>query len=299
MRKIYFILVAIAICALGIFWKMPEHLSNAKALNVANHTTISPKPVVKASSFSKKGVAVSREDSSAPCFRNTEEVWALGIDLSESELEPLYQLIGQHNPPKGMHPQDFYAIKDAVMALLKEQKRTPLKLTSTLVALYRDHAQDEVTRNYAVQHLSTWYEQAGEKEDIGQLLWESLAEKQTSIAGTSLLALERLQREDASIDSNRLESETLQMLLDSNTTESSRIAAIQLCGKLNLDQEALPTLLEIAKTGKTISLRTAAIGSLGLLANDASVPYLQEMSRSSDERLRVAAQEALKRIRNV
>jgi HEAT repeat protein len=77
----------------------------------------------------------------------------------------------------------------------------------------------------------------------------------------------------------------------------ARITAVQLSGRLGM-QEEVPTLLRIAHDeSQAKTLRIAAVGAVGHLGNTTRDGCLPELASGKDERLRAAAVSALSLIK--
>jgi len=187
-------------------------------------------------------------------------------------------------------------LKNEVILALKRQWDPPAGLESLLIELHEDKNQDVVIRDYALQHLSTWYESAANKESILQLFWGALQETDSSIAGTALLALYRLDEAGHNIDVTRLRRAALRMAEDQTASDLSRISAIQVCGRLKL-KEALPAVVSLAQESQSVPLRISALAAMGELGERQHQQILERISEASAVRLKPAAQLALNRLK--
>ena len=117
-------------------------------------------------------------------------VRALGTHLSQGERAALYDYLRGHefDPPGPMRG----VIKNDVILALKSQEPPPRELPGVLLSMFYDPAQDPVIRNYALQHLGTWYERVAEKAPVLDALWAGTADIDASIQGTALIGLSRL-----------------------------------------------------------------------------------------------------------
>jgi HEAT repeat protein len=183
------------------------------------------------------------------------------------------------------------------MDKLTSQAALPKDLVQVLVAIFQDPAQDVVMRDYAVQHMRPTYVQAGpEQRDIlQQALWYALTETDSSIAGTALLALQDLARDYKEIAPDRLGEAALNLAGDERCGELSRITAVQVCGRLGL-QQAGPLLLQLAQNAASVPLQIASIAALGDVGDETARSYLQQRAGQADPRLQPALQTALNKI---
>jgi hypothetical protein len=159
-------------------------------------------------------------------------------------------------------------------------------------------------RDYALQHIPPVYQRANtqEKLDLQNVLWQATAETDSSIAGTSLLTLLELTAADPAVDRGRVADAALKLAADNRTGELSRITAVQVCGRMNVDQ-ALPVVEQLAQEAPSMPLRIAATAALGDYAMNAAPPVsadinslLVRVAASSEPRQTLAAQSALHRI---
>ena len=185
-----------------------------------------------------------------------------------------------------------------MMDKLVEQPTVPADLPEVLISIFQDHAQDVVMRDYAVQHLNPIYGQAAAetKAAIRQALWQAAGETDTSIAGTALLALNDLAQNNAEFDRNQIQQTALKLADDGQCGELARITAVQICAQMGVTQAAA-SVLQLAQSATSIPLRITAIAALGDLGGAAVVPYLREIAEGDEDRLKPAAESALKRLK--
>ena len=216
----------------------------------------------------------------------------LSRSLSAQDIDNLYHFLRDKK-------NTCFALKNELMTALRDQKKAPPGLTALFLELYRDPEQNPVIRDYALQHLCLWYEQVadGEKSQIEQALWDALNEKQTSIAGTALVALAHLSEKNPQLDSGKVKDAALQLANDPACGELARITALQVCGNLGA-KEILPVALDLAKNSQDTPLRISAIAALGEVGGREVQPLLKKLSKNSNTLLQLAAQAALQKIRN-
>jgi hypothetical protein len=193
-------------------------------------------------------------------------------------------------------------LKNELLDVLCALNPPPAGLGDVLAQMYRNPQQDEVIRDYAVQHLGAYYEQMTGQPDSAQVeqavqkvLWEAVRETDDSIGGTALLALKRLSQEYHEFDQGKVASTALQMANDNNAGELSHITAFQVCAQLGT-ADALPVVLAAAQNGETISVRMSAIGALGQLGGPEQISFLNDVLAGTEDRLKPAAQHALEQI---
>ena len=152
----------------------------------------------------------------------------------------------------------------------------PLDFGGTLAALFRDRSNNELTRNFAVQHLEQYasaLERRGsfapdsvEAKDIRAALHEASRETTSHIAGSAILGLERLSRIDQLVDRAALSSLAASYAADASINLPTRIAAVQLCGSLRVFSSAVTLRAITADPSSNTALKLAATHSLSLFA---------------------------------
>ena len=229
----------------------------------------------------------------------------LPATLAEPDLQALSAFLLERNALDS--DQYGQALKNYVMDALCELNPPPPQLGDWLAQLYHDRGQDEVLRDYAIQHLATYYEQLGTATSIDPqarqgaetqvqgILWEALSEIDSSIAGTALLGLTRLSDGRPEIDQKQVAAAALQLAGDAATGELTRITALQVCARLDVTN-ALPLVAQAVQQGETLSVRISAVGALGLLGGAEQTSLLDSLANGPEELLKLPARQALKQI---
>ena len=129
-----------------------------------------------------------------------------------------------------------------------------------MIATWRDRENDELVRNFAVQHLEryarecvvrgTWDPDASDAADIRAALEEAVLETGTSVGGAALLALARLSEIDPHVDRTRLGARASSLVSDSSAPAANRASAAQVCGLLRV-RSALPALRSLSSDPAT------------------------------------------------
>ena len=232
-------------------------------------------------------------------------VRTITMSSTDADIDALYSYLLTKNPADD--DQIEQVLKNDLMNELCALKPPPVQFADTLAQLYHDRSQNEVIRDYAVQHLATFYgEMSTASDDLkrtrsfetgeaASVLWDALSETDDSIAGTALLGLSRLGQSHTDIDAKQVAEAALKLAEDNQAGELSRITALQVCAKLNVPA-ALPLALSAAQPSQTIPLRISAVGALGVLGGAEQVNFLESLIQSGDERLKLPAQHALDRI---
>jgi hypothetical protein len=250
-------------------------------------------------------------------------------DLSHEQIIGLYSFLRALPGPGETNWEGLNALKNDLLSRLRDQFEPPAGLTGTLIEIYRDRAQDPVARDYALQHLVTWYEQgAADAPDAKariQTTLEQAAQENTSIAGTALLGLHRLVASDsaellaerhvfrggggrgsngqnqfpdcAAVKGVAISQMALRMLGATNLAPASRVTAIQVCAEREI-VEALPAIQVLAQAEGGTALRISAIAALGYLGGPEQAVFLQRLEAEQNQALRPAIEGARRRLQS-
>ncbi|MBI3879311.1 MAG: hypothetical protein HY301_04515 [Verrucomicrobia bacterium] len=224
-----------------------------------------------------------------------------GRELSPAEVKALLGFLLNKAPGTPGELMVEAAVKNEVLNRLVLGVRPLDGLTDVLIALHHDREQDAVMRDYAIQHLIVLHERlpaanSAEREKIELVLWEALAEKDSSIAGTALLGLHNLALGGAQLDTTRLGEDAVALARDESAGELARITALQVCAGRGL-AEALPSATALAGGAPTVPLQISAIAALGRLGSARDLPALTELAGGTNARLQPAARTALATLR--
>lgn len=131
--------------------------------------------------------------------------------------------------------------KNQVMDALLNRPDIPSDYGRTMVALYRDRAQDVYTRDFAVQHIGLYAEALNrrgiydptshESAELRRALWAAAGETSTIVAAAAFRALADLAAFDPRIDGVKLENRLAVCIGDANASEAARVMALQICGE--------------------------------------------------------------------
>jgi HEAT repeat protein len=231
-------------------------------------------------------------------FQRLDAVKALGKELSAEETTALSAFL--RTRPQGDRPKldGEAALRNDVMNTLRYQLHPPEGLTELFISLYHERAQDEVMRDYAVQHLVSWYEQLAddtEKRRIRDVFAEALSETDSSIAGMALLGMHNLSAAHPEFATPELAAAALRLARDEAASELVRITALQVSAGRGV-AGALPEALRLAETAPTVPLQISAIAAVGALGTAEQRPLLEQLAAGPELRLCPAAQTALKRL---
>jgi HEAT repeat protein len=85
------------------------------------------------------------------------------------------------------------------------------------------------------------------------------------------------------------------VLTAEDTPDYVKQTALQICAMGN-ESKVLPIARDILKTSKNVPLKMSAIAAIGALGNGDDYENLEDLSKSTDIRLRIAAKSALKKL---
>ena len=231
-------------------------------------------------------------DTGLSVLQRVETLESLKSSLNRNEQEQIYRAIENRIIPEGITGPSWHWIVDELISSLRGMGADPTEITTRLVALYLDRKQHEVVRDYALQHLGHLRSEGGDIELIEQALVGAISEKEGSIAGTALLALNQ-----KGLLADTAET-AIKVAEDVNASLHSRVTAIQVAGKQG-DVKVLPLAIEITENRLApVLLRMAAIATLADLGATDQLPLIKDLSLSMDTRLSAAASAALIRLSN-
>lgn len=160
--------------------------------------------------------------------------------------------------------------KNALMDVLSSRRQPPAELAGILIAVSGDPEQDVVIRDYALQHMVSIYSSAvSDRSRMQEALFKALDEKQTSLPGTALLALNRLARDYSDVDLDVLKTSALALAGDGDCGAMGRAAAFQVCAALDATEAAPLAQAVVAAPGNPF-LRRSARAALDRLSQNHS-----------------------------
>ena len=233
----------------------------------------------------------------------------LGSDLSRKNIEGLYAFLHaryeDHKDEMGL--LEFESVRNDTLDLLLRQTQLPPDLGKNMVAIFRDHEQNKVWRDYCVQHFAPYCKAKWNNGDISlddpdwiavsNAFFDAVKETDSTIAGTALIGMEMLSQTHTVLSRETVGQLASTLALDDNCGEPARITALCVCGQLK-KTEILPTVRFLAQTAETIPLQIAAIATLGDLGDSIDKEYLETLLTAGNERLHPAAKSALERLTN-
>jgi hypothetical protein len=201
----------------------------------------------------------------------------LGSHLAPPDVALLCRYLLDTAKEPGLKPGQAYALKNDILNVLRAQSEPPAEMTPVLVTLHADRSQPLVLRDYALQHMAPWYPRAtaGERTELIATLQAASQESGRCYAGTALLALFRLQQENPGTRVDSLTNQVVDLLRDDSANLCARIAAVQLCGLLNLTNTLRDLSSLAASPCQAPTLRLAAAASLRAIGPVSRPPPVQ------------------------
>lgn len=227
---------------------------------------------------------------------------------TSEDLAALYGFLSKRNPLD--ETREGHYLKNVVMDALCKLNPPLLGLGELLMQVYQDRGQNQVLRDYALQHLVPYYQlaeqtkakdpetQKAELERVQDVMWQALSETDSTIAGTALLDLSYLALGNRpEFDRNRIAAKALELAQTEGGGELTRITALQVCVDIG-NEDALPVAMDIVQSGATVSLRISAVAVLGAFgAGNKDVKILLDnLPLDQNERLVQPVRQALKKI---
>jgi hypothetical protein len=191
-----------------------------------------------------------------------------------------------------------FVVRNDIMAALVRQRSISPNTVAGLISLLERRGENEVLRDYALQHLSLIYEREDAvplRSTLRPVLFAMLQEPTGTLAGTSLLALQRLIDTDPDLPADRLRAEALRLAAEPGIGAANRTAAYQVCGLMGI-HEALPSMRRDAQLSACIPLQVAAIAGLGALGGGIDRQLLASIDTTSVSVLGVAVTAAARRL---
>lgn len=205
----------------------------------------------------------------------------------------------------GLREIEHEALRNDVMEKLTRQDNLPPGLGTLLVELYRDPKQGDVWRDYCVQFFSTYYERKwkadavdegdSERAAMLQAFEDALRETDKTIAGTALLAVDRLSANYGEFSRAAIASNAVLLAANDAAFAPIRMTALLVCEQHGV-RDALPTARILAQTGENTHLRMVAIKTLGSMGEPRDEELLKSMAKDPDTNVAAVAAMALARV---
>ena len=226
-QRIYATLSALLVLSacLVVIWrrKSPDNAEKNGKRSCDATMTMDEKamPRLRAESTSAGNKVVSRSPQSIKVMKNVQSVRQI---LPLSAESAIYEFI-EHQPNLSVDVAQYASDMNDVMDEMLNRSDIPADYAETMVALFRDKSQDDVIRDFAVQHIGLYAEtlqmrgkydaDASESATLRDALWDAAEEVRTIVAVAAFRALADMAAFDPHIDAKRLDNQLASCVADS------------------------------------------------------------------------------------
>lgn len=161
------------------------------------------------------------------------EVRALhGTALTPREREAALAFLAGEQVPEGMGKSSMQWLSDEMLTALRLQEPPWKGLAAALAEAAFQPTTDPVVRDYIMQHLGHWWEQAGAQPEIESALWLGVETTDPTTPGTALIALDNgYQRDQRTDDLERMRAKALEVAESPNATLAVRSTALSVAAE--------------------------------------------------------------------
>lgn len=220
--------------------------------------------------------------------------------LSRTEVQALLDFIESSEALPDISASARRALENDILNLLQRQSAHTSLVRETLMRWTRDESLPAIKRDYALQHLAT-LEEADERNDNAQH-WQTIEQGPPELAATAMLHLLANERHGGLSEAERvhLAKAAMQLLTDSQEDPPTLATALQVCGRLQVQEVRAQALRIASDLEAPFPLRIAAIATLGDLEPSEEVfTLLQTLEKGREKRLRLPAISALQRLNDL
>jgi hypothetical protein len=200
----------------------------------------------------------------------------LSDDLSPYEREACYEFMLHGEKPQGLLTGQYHMLIDAVMFRLRNQRIETPEFGDVLLNLYKDHS-DPIICDYALQHFGLWCARQPSNDVWVTELNKATNDTRESLAGTALLALGRLCRENAGVSPKLLEEAVCNVLNNRNLSSGSILTALAV-GRRNEIQGSVGSALNILCTHISDPVSKSSLKLIEQLANTENLEILEAVA---------------------
>ncbi len=201
-------------------------------------------------------------------------------------------------PPENdtVRPPELRALKNNVADALIAQRQVDAGLLDAFLRLASDPAQDVTWREYLLQKLPDLALRLPDPEArtrATEFLRDRSESTEYILAGTAIIALERLGRLDPSLIGPLEIAQRATRILDHpDQANACKIAALQILGAVDAGEGRARALAVLAEPARPLMLKVSALATLGACGQAADRDALRPFLDSPDYRLRTAARAA-------
>jgi len=227
--------------------------------------------------------------------------------LAPADVVALRDLLNQPTEafPKRLRPIEVNSIKNDILDKLLRQKTLPSGIGQQLADMSKNRKNDPVWRDYSIQYMPQYYERATqdpsireeERTQIREALIAALDERDGTLAGTALIALELLSKKDQTFNRKTILETGVDIATDETASTSSRLTALRVTAKEGDPNAIIDTARTLAQTGETVLLRSAALVTLGEIGNSNDQELIESYLQSDNKQIAAAAKIALTKLK--
>jgi len=294
MKSLLTIIIATALIGGGI-WLLTKQ-DGGETSNPSSSTAVAtPKELKPTTTTSSPSIRFSYLiDPSIPWQTRVQKLRNLDPStLTQEDIDQLYAHLHQRNPDH--NPESWWVVLNEIMETIRKGAIGRDRITHTFIAILDDSSRDEVTRDYAAQHLSQWitpdrpnlpYEEDPSKRAHAlNLLTKQITDpalQNSSIPGTVLNSLTDATRAGLKTQSHWEQltpwlEKTIATARDDNP--GLRTTAINTVGELD-KTEFYPQIKALATDhSQDFGVRLNSIAALGHLMQESDISLLQEIAQ--------------------
>ncbi|MCM8534664.1 MAG: hypothetical protein NE334_01870 [Lentisphaeraceae bacterium] len=247
-------------------------------------------------------------------------VWQLRHEnLTKQDFEALFTFLKRH-PEKQVDQLFWHSLKNDLLVILIDDGRYKESMAELISDIINDNQQHAVMREYTLQYTVDYFERhwldqlstkatknyskvdKTQQSEILKSMYKALNWPEGPIAGTSLIRLHEISQKFSFVDQGIIDKETKRMVLDSLTSESSRMAAISIAAERNILILESEVEYMAFNASESIQLRMCALSALTHLSkNDQILDRITKEiinDTNCDKRLLKAAQMSLMKLIN-
>ncbi len=211
--------------------------------------------------------------------------------LSEADVASLLAFLRNPGLPADWNWERLRAGKNNAMDLLESASPAPPAWLETLIQMARDARHDLIVREYAVQHIASWYKRAPQRAEVVGALLDLADGPEPGLAATALVGLCHLAEAAPAIPPAAIRRRALAWTAP-EAAPLAQMTAFQVCARLGAGEARIPVETAARRAGP-LSLRVSAISALGTLGAISSRETLLGLAADSQPEIRKAAAAAL------
>lgn len=228
--------------------------------------------------------------------KRNRKINALGRDLSSREIETMLAFLHRKPHEVGLDADDFHATGDTLMEKLEAQYVLHPDYTDHLAMIFYDESFSGIWRDYCLQHIGATYKRmASEKLPVLRQLYNDALKPGSGMEGVAVLAMKN-SIGGKGMTEGLVSEKAFEVASNPDVPDASRLSALLVAAELKHPEALAFARQAVGERKKTAHLRVAAIATIGMLGDASDLPLLEKKTRSSDIRMRGAANAALAKL---